>query len=98
MLINNHNIPANGRKVKGQLPLEQIFAFCKTIRNITQNLGVHLPFKTADVQDFMYTTIAYAIQINVTTKSFYLHIPLFTPSDDTLAIFNESIKSIHTFP
>ena len=30
MLINNHTVEANRGKVKGQLPLEHIFGFCKT--------------------------------------------------------------------
>ena len=34
-LISNHEIPANNGKIKGVLPLEHIFGFCKTLKNNT---------------------------------------------------------------
>ena len=51
ILINNHTIQANKGKIIRQLPLEHIFGFCKTFKKITKNLGFHLIFKTADLQD-----------------------------------------------
>ena len=41
MLIDNHDIAGqevNKVKIKGQLPLEHIFGFCKTLKKITKNL------------------------------------------------------------
>ena len=49
MLINNHDL-ANKGKIKGQLPLENIFGFCKSFKKITKNLGFHIKFRTADLQ------------------------------------------------
>ena len=56
MLINNHQAASKG-KLKGKLPLEQIFGFCKTFEKITKNLG-NLAFKTANLQDVIHTTLA----------------------------------------
>ena len=36
MLIDNHTVVANKGKIKGQLPLEHIFGFCKTVKRITK--------------------------------------------------------------
>ena len=65
MLITNHEA-ANRGKIKGQLPLKHIFGFCKTFKKVTKNLGFRITFKTANLQDIIYTTIAAAIPINVT--------------------------------
>ena len=51
MLITNHEENANGGKLKGQLPLEHIFGFCKTFKKVTKNLGFRITFKTANLQD-----------------------------------------------
>ena len=56
MLINNHDL-ANKGKIKGQLPLEHIFGFCKSFEKITKNLGFHIKFRTADLQDIIFTSI-----------------------------------------
>ena len=52
MLIGNHTDPNNG-KIKGYLYLEDIFAFCKTFKKVTKNLGVQVTFKTNDLQDII---------------------------------------------
>ena len=51
MLINNHKEDNRG-KIKGQLPLEHIFGFCKSFKKVTKNLGFHLKMKTIDLQIF----------------------------------------------
>ena len=43
-LINNHDQPANRRKIIGVLPLEHIFGFCKTFKKITKQIGFILTF------------------------------------------------------
>ena len=69
LLIDNHTDPNKG-KIGGYLYLEVIFGFCKTFKKVTKNLGVHLMFKTADLQDIIYTSMA--DDINKTNKSRYL--------------------------
>ena len=93
MLINDHQ-EANRGKIIGQLHLEHTFGFCETFKKITKNLGFYLIFKTANPQDIIYTTIAN--DINVTINNLYLYVPIFVPSAETKAIFNESIKNNYT--
>ena len=93
MLKDNQPTPVNKGKIKSQLPLEHIFGFCKTFKKVTKNLGFHITFKTANLQDIIYTSIAYGTQINVTINSLYLYVPFFIPSTDTQVIFNESIQN-----
>ena len=93
-LINNHTIAANKGKLTGQLPLEHIFGFCKTFKKVTKGLGFHISFKTADLQDILFTTIA--TDINVTINSLYLFVPTFIPDAQTQLMFNDSIKNSFT--
>ena len=95
MLINNH-IEANQGKIEGQLHLEDVFGFCKTLKKITKNLGFQITLKTNDLQNIIYTTIADAIQINVTINSLYLFVPIITPNTETQVMFNESNKNNYT--
>ena len=80
MLIDNH-LDANIGKIKGYLYLEDTFGFCKTFKKVTKNLGFHLTFKTADLQDIIYTSMA--DDINVTFNSLYLYVPNLIPSVET---------------
>ena len=93
MLIANHENDPNRGKIKGQLPLEHIFGFCKTFKKVTKNLGFRITLKTANLQDIIYTTIADATQINVTINSLYLFIPILIPTPETQLLFNESIQN-----
>ena len=95
-LIDNHDIvgqEANKGKIKGQIAIENIFGFCKSFKKITKNLGFHIIFRTADLQDIIFTSIG--DNINVTINSLYLFVPTFTPSTETQLMFNESIKNIY---
>ena len=92
MLITNHE-DANRGKIKGQIPLEHIFGFCKTFKKVTKNLGFRITFKTANLQDIIYTTIAAATPINVTINSLYLFVPFLIPTTETQLMFNESIQN-----
>ena len=56
--------------MKGHLLLEHIFGFCESFENFFKNLGFHLTFKTANLQDIKFTTIA--TDINVTINSLNL--------------------------
>ena len=94
MLINNHNVvgqEVNKGKIKGQLPLENIFGFCKSFKKITKNIGFHIKFRTADLQDIMFTSIA--DNIIVTINSLYLFVPSLIPNTETQLMFNESIQN-----
>ena len=90
-LIINHTVAANKGKLTGQLPLEHIFGFCKTFKKVTKGLGFHISFKTANLQDILFTTIA--TDNNVTINSLYLFVPTFIPSPETQLMFNDSIKN-----
>ena len=92
MLITNHEA-ANRGKIKGQLPLKHIFGFCKTFEKVTKNLGFRITFKTANLQDIIYTTIAAAFPINVTINSLYVFVPFLIPTTETQLMFNESIQN-----
>ena len=92
--INNHNLAVNKGKVKGQLPLEHIFGFCKTFKKITEQLGFSLTFRTADPQDIVYTTLGDDIKVNF--NEIFLFVPIFIPDAQTQIMFNDSIKNSFT--
>ena len=89
MLINNHT-DANKGKIKGYLYLEDIFGFCKTCKKVTKNLGLHLTFKTIDLQNIIYSSMA--DDINVTINYLYLCVPTLIPSVETQVMFNEATQ------
>ena len=94
MLIDNHNTPGqevNKGKIRGQLALENIFGFCKSFKKITTTLGFHITFRTADLQDIIFTSKG--DNINVTINSLYLFVPTLTPNTETQLMFNESIRN-----
>ena len=94
MLIDNHDFvgqEVNKGKNKGQLPLENIFGFCKSFKKITKNLVYHIIFRTADLQDIIFTSIG--DNINVTINSLFLFVPTLTPNTGTQLMFNESIRN-----
>ena len=80
-------------RIKGQLPLEPIFGFCKTFRKVTKNIVFHITFKTANLQNIIYNSIADGTQINVTINSLYFYIPFLIPTTETQLMFNESIQN-----
>ena len=90
MLINNHT-DVNKGKIKGYLYLEDIFGFCKTFKKVTKNLGFHITFKTNDLQNIIYSSMA--DDINVTINSLYLYIPNLIPSVETQVMFNEATQN-----
>ena len=91
MLIDNHTEAVNKGKLKCHLPLEHIFGFCKTSKKITKNLGFHLTLKTNDLQNFILTTVA--TDINVTSNSLYIVVPVLIPNTHTQVLCNESSKN-----
>ena len=93
MLINNH-AEADRGKIKDHRPLAHVFRFYKTFNKITKNQGFHLTLKTNDLQDIIFTKIAG--DINVTSDSLYLFVPVLIPNTETQVMFNESVKNNNT--
>ena len=89
-LIENHDLPADKRKIKGYLPLEHLFGFCKTFEKITKKLGVQINLKTADLQDVISTPLGDNIKVN--SEKLFFFVPLFIPDAQTQAMFNGSLK------
>ena len=86
--INKHDVAANKDKIRGNPPLEHIFGFCKTFKK-TKQLGSHLTFKTADLQDNIYTTLGDDIIVNF--DKILLYVPNFIPEAQTQQLlFNDS--------
>ena len=90
MLINNQT-DVNKGKIKGYLYLEDIFGFCKTFKKVTKNLGFHLTFKTNDLQNIIYSSMA--DDINVTINNLYLYVPNLIPNVETQVMFNEATQN-----
>ena len=90
MLINNPT-DANKGKVKGYLYLEDIFGLCKTFKKITKNLRFHLTFKTNDLQNIIYSSMA--DDINVIINYLYLYVPNLIPNAETQIMFNEATQN-----
>ena len=90
VLIDNHT-DANKGKLKGYLYLEDIFGFCKTFRKVTKNLGFHITFKTNDLQNIIYSSMA--DDINVTINNLYLYVPNLIPNAETQVMFNEATQN-----
>ena len=93
-LINSHSVEVNRGKNEGQLPLEYIFGFCKSLKKITKILVFHLTFKTADLQNTIFTSLAN--DIDVTINSLYLCVTVLIPDSNTQVMFKESIKNNYT--
>ena len=89
MLINSHT-DANKGKTKGYLYLKDIFGFCKTFKKVTKNLGLHLTFKTNDLQNIIYSSMADVI--NVTIINLCLCVPNLIPNVETQVMINESTQ------
>ena len=92
MLFDNQRTEVKEGRIKGQLPLEHKFGFCKIVEKATKNLGFQTSFITDDLRDIIYTTIADGTQINVTINSVNLYLPFLIPNTETQLMFNESIQ------
>ena len=89
-LIDNHTDPNKG-KIKGYSFVEDIFGFGKTFKKVTKNLGFHIMFKTANLQNIIYRSKAH--DIDVTINSLYLFVPNLIPSVETQLMFNEATQN-----
>ena len=90
MLIDNHTDASKG-KIKSCLYLEDSFGFCKTFKKVTKNLGFHITFKTNDLQNIIYSSMA--DDINVTIINSYLYVPNLITSVETQVMFNEATQN-----
>ena len=77
--------------MKRYLHLDDIFGFCKTFKKVTKNLGFHKMFKTIDLQNIIYSSMA--DDINVTFKKLYLYVPNLIPNVETQVMFNEATQN-----
>ena len=68
-VIDNLEEVSDREKIKGPLPLQQFFGFCKTLKKITKISCFHLNLKTADLQDLIYPTVGVDIKLKII--SFY---------------------------
>ena len=94
MLINNYADEVKKGKIKGQLPLEHIFGFCKIFKKTTKTLGFHSTFKMNELQDIILTTLA--TDSNVAIDSLYLYIPILILKSQTQVLFKETIMNNYT--
>ena len=91
--LRNHNVAANKGKLRVQIPLEHIFGFCKTFK-ISNQLGIHLTFETADLQDIIYTTLG--DNIEVIFGKFFFYVPIIVTDAQTQIMFIDSIEKRFT--
>ena len=93
--INNHTA-YNRCIVRGHLPLEYIFGFCKSFEKITKGLGFELDLRTSNRKRvILYTTLADDYD-NVTINYTSLSIPKIIPSPETQVHFDEAISKTFT--
>ena len=92
MLINNHT-DANKGKIDGYLYLEDSFGVCKTFEKVTKNLGFHITFKTKDLQNIVYSSMADGI--NVAIINLCLYVPNLIPNFETQVMFNEATQKYY---
>ena len=59
-------------------------------KKLQKNLGFHVTFRTADLQDIIFTSIG--DNVNVIINSLYLSVPTLIPNTETQLMFNESIQ------
>ena len=64
LLVKKPDIPVNESKIKGQLPWEILFGFCRTYKKISEQLGFHLILKTVEQQDINYKAVDEDIKVS----------------------------------
>ena len=95
ILIDNHT-EANRGLIRGHLPLEYIFGFCRSFKKISKGLGFELDLRTSNrKQDILYTNLG-DNDVNVTINGINLFIPQIIPSPETQVYFNEAISKTFT--
>ena len=89
VLINSHN-PDNRGIIRGHLPLEYVFGFCKSFMEKPKCLGFEMDLRTSNrKQSILYTTSG-DNDVNFTINSISLFIPQIISSPDTQVHFNEA--------
>ena len=81
-LNNNHGEIVNRGRINGQLPLDHIFGFCKTLKK-NKIFSIHLTFRTVDLQKIIFTSKANDIKVLL-------------PNSDTQVMFKESNENKFT--
>ena len=88
-LIHKPEDVAKRGNVKGHLPFEPFFGFCRAPKQVTKNISFNLNRKTADLQYLIYTTKS--------IDRVYLCIPTDLSDTATQGVFNDSLKSSFNF-
>ena len=91
VFFNNHEKYVNKGEIKGQLPSEHFFGFCKTFKKISERLVFHTTFKTDELQGIIYTISANDITNTINNSS--LDVPILIPSAETHVMFIVSLKN-----
>ena len=95
-ILFNKNTEANRGLIRGHLPLDNNFGFCRSFRKITKSLGFEIDLRTSNrKQDILYTNLG-DNDVNVTIISINLFIPEIIPSPETQVYFNEAISKTFT--
>ena len=93
-LLKNKIVAANNGKKKDNYNFNIFLNSAKLLKKITKQLGFHITFKTADLQDINFLTVADEIKVNF--DKLFLFVPIFNPNAETQIIFNDSIKKSFT--
>ena len=98
MLIDSYTNDDNKGKMRANLPLEHIFGFCKTFKQITKGLGFELQLKTSnEKRNIIFTSLGFGENdFNVTINSVYLYIPSLVHSAEQQHLFNEALRENFT--
>ena len=95
ILIDNHT-EANRGLIRGHLPLEYIFGFCRSFKKISKGLGFALDLRASNrKQDILYSKLG-DNDVNVTINSINLFTPQIIPSPETQVYFDEAISKTFT--
>ena len=95
ILIDRH-IEGNRGLIRGHLPLEYIFGFCKSFKKIAKGLGLELDLRTSNRKRDLLNTNLDDEHVNVTIKSISLFTPQINPSPETQVNFNQAISESFT--
>ena len=79
LVVNNHIVYATKGNMKGHLPLEHIFDFCKNFKKNNKTSGFKLRLQTSTSEKSGIFTTMGGNHISGTIKSSSLYIPIFIP-------------------
>ena len=93
-LVTNHDVAESRGKMEGKLPLEHNFGFRKTLNFFFKKVGFPPTFKTADLQDKIYTTLDHNFVIKI--GEFFFYVFNLIPDAQIQILFNDLFKRSFT--